>query len=114
MKVEDYVSEYNLRETFRFDRIKFVVDFMADFDACMPKYAGTPDMSYDYFQDKVSIAKNFWDSIFIDTKVSKDHADKFWGFVYASEIIPRRNKFVPKYPKDFKKSVEEPSSDKAL
>jgi hypothetical protein len=114
MKAIDYVDKYNLHNTFKFDRASFVVDFMAEFDLELPEYKGMPDMMYVIFQAAVSNAKELWDDIFIDTKVSKEHSDKFWGFVYASEIIPRRNKFVPKYPREFDGSTEHQNIREAL
>jgi len=100
MIAKEYVDRYKLGESFHFDRAAFVVDFMKDFDTALDAKI-SPDMfvKYDDFQQVVSVAKSVWNTIFKDSAVSEAHADKFWGFVYATEIIPRRNRLVPRPPR---------------
>lgn len=102
MHSNDYVKAYKLAETYRFDRTSFVRDLMVDFDALL---ASAGDMSYDRFQAVVTDLRIKWDNIFNGSKVSPEHSDKFWGFVYASEIVPRRDRLVPR-PKRTDRVVE--------
>lgn len=92
MRSEDFVKKYHLTETYRFDRPSFIQDLMVIFDEHL---ASIPELDYRSFQDAVSDLRILWDNIFSSSKVSEEHSEKFWGFVYASEIIPRRNSKLP-------------------
>jgi hypothetical protein len=97
MTIEEYVDRYKLGESFHFDRSSFIIDFMKDVDETLAtKVNADGFVKYNDFQQAVSAAKVCWDVIFKNTAVSESHADKFWGFVYATEIIPRRNRLVPR------------------
>lgn len=93
MRSDEYVERYKLRKTFRFDRSQFTIDFMLDFDRTI----GDIDIvTYDRFQSLVAEARSKWDNIFSGTKVSTEHADRFWGFIFATEIVPRRDRAAPR------------------
>ena len=93
MDSENYVKKYNLLNTFYFDRKAFAIDLMKDFDAMIGERT---QMAYDEFQDMVTQIRVKWDNIFYGSRVSLEHSDKFWGFIYATEIAPRRQQLVPK------------------
>jgi hypothetical protein len=87
MNSEEYIKKYNLNNTFNFDRTAFIQDMMHDFDESIVNASPVDRIRFIGLVDDLRIV---WDNIFEGSKVSKEYTDKFWSFVYATEVVPRR------------------------
>jgi len=99
MKPKVYIEKYHLNENPYFDRDAFVADIMDDFRALLQAVRLTTVT----FENCVTALNVKWNNIFNGSKIVKPSADKFWGYFYATQIIPLRKFYFP----DWKKAVHE-------
>ena len=95
MKPKQYIKKYNLETSAFFDRTAFVDDFMADFKTML----GAVHLSPVTFKNVVSDLEIKFRNIFNGSEVTLDAADKFWNYIFASQIVPIRNFYFPDWKK---------------
>jgi hypothetical protein len=101
MKPKEYIKKYNLFEQSHFDRDGFVQDFKADIESYIQNQGGmkiTPAK----WENLVTDFNNKLKNIFNGSKVPVEATDKFWGFIFATVIIPKREAIFGKNYKQAK------------
>jgi hypothetical protein len=98
MKPKQYVKEFNLGVSAKFDRTKFCQQIMEDFIDALNTH---PKVTVVFFKLELTKIKEKFDNIFRNTAVSFEDSEKFWKYVYAAKIIPIRNLYF----KDWKDDV---------
>lgn len=93
MKPKEYIRKYKLEETPFFNRNEFIDDIMDDFKTTLQNVKLSPQT----FKNCVDMIEMKWKNIFNGSKVSKEAADKFWNYFYASSVISVRNMYFPNW-----------------
>lgn len=104
MKAVAYVKRYNLKnENRRFNQTQFCDDFENDFISLLEQ---TPSGKKDYrtFHRLVDQLRGKW--LGINLKIQKELPEKIWSYLYASRIMPIRDKFFPELKKNETQSKE--------
>jgi hypothetical protein len=96
MKPAAYVTKYKLSETDHFSHDEFVADMKADFTVMV---ASAGSLNFTKWNNILDDFRIKWDKVFIGSKVSKEKADKLWGFFWATIIIPTRDDKFKDYTK---------------
>lgn len=98
MKPKEYIKKYNLNKTDYFNRQEFLDDFSTDIKTIFDAYRKV--MNPTSFKSAVDTIQIKYNNIFNSSVMSKEKSDKFWGYIYASLIIPTR---INIFGKDWKK-----------
>lgn len=92
MKVAEYVSTFNLKGASHFDRDAFLIQFSSEFESNVKSLS---QMNPKIWENTIIQYKQKWDNIFNKSKLTRDQSDKFWGFFFATKVIPVRNSLFP-------------------
>jgi len=95
MEVHQYIIKHNLDSSIEFNKIAktaFCNDLNDEFNEKIVFWDAKN--SYINFQIAVQSIRNKWDAI---NKKTGKLSELFWGYFYASNIVPKRKKFFGNY-----------------